>query len=76
MTIDEKTEALQNALVSFEFPEKYFIYHVNKGANVKFAIASRSDSGGLNTHSRFMTYDECNAYLKGCFDGMNGQFKN
>ena len=68
MTGAAKKEALNNALKHYGFDDIYFIYPVNKGANIKFSIASNNETGGLKTHTRFMTYDEVNAYLQGYND--------
>lgn len=68
MTTEAKKEALNNALKHYNFDEKYFIYSVNKGANIRFSIASNNEIGGIHSHTRFMTYDEVNAYLRGYND--------
>lgn len=68
MTAIQKQDALQNAMASFEFPKKYFVHPANKGRAIIFTIASKNDHDGINTHSRFMTYDEFNAYLRGWYD--------
>lgn len=61
LTPDQKIEALQNAMTSYKFPVKYFVHHTAP----LFCIASKSELGGINTHTRFMTYEEFNAYLQG-----------
>lgn len=72
LTTESKTAALNNALRSFDIPEKYFIHSANTGRNSKFAIASKSELGGINTHSAFMSYEELNMYLS----GYNRRIKN
>lgn len=69
-----KMEALNNALISFKFPKKYFLQSANKGNNQKFCIASKSDLGGINTHSIFMSYEETNCYLRGWYDAKSKKF--
>jgi len=71
MTVDAKIQALENSLKSFGFNEKLFIYSVGNGKNVKFAVASKNENGGLKTHSNFYTYDEMNAYLFGYYNAIN-----
>lgn len=61
----QKMQELVNALSYFGFDAKYSIYAVNGGRNSKFAIASESSTGGINTHTSFMTYEEMNAFLRG-----------
>ncbi len=53
------------ALLSFNFPAKYFIFSMNKGANTVFAIAKNDKTVGLDTVTGFMSYDKMNAYLIG-----------
>jgi len=64
MTDQQKVEALNNALTSFNFPSKYFIYKANKGRDILFTLAHRID-GAVKTHTRFMNYDEMNCFLVG-----------
>jgi hypothetical protein len=68
MTASAKKEALENALKHYRFDKMYFIYSINKGTNTRFTIASNSGTGGINTHTRFMSYDEMNAYFFGYND--------
>lgn len=65
LTATEKVEALTNGLRHYKISEKYFIYHVNLGRDMKFTIASKSETGGINTHTKFMDYKEFNAFLLG-----------
>jgi hypothetical protein len=74
MTIQKKTEALQNALENYKFPKKFFIQIADGRIGHKFAIASKTEDGGLNIHSNFMTYDEFNAYLFGWYDATMKKF--
>ena len=59
-TLDQQREALNNALKSFNFPEKYFIHLTAP----KFVIATR-ENGGIKTHSSFMDYEQMNYFLVG-----------
>lgn len=68
MNDTEKLQALENAMHTFKFPKKYFFHPMNKGRNIRFGLASKSLSGGLENHSMFMSYDEANCYLKGWYD--------
>jgi hypothetical protein len=73
LTIEQQIEALNNALRSFNFEKKYFIFQEpNKPKPSKFAIAYPSELGGVNTCTRFMTYSEMNAYLFGYKDAAQG----
>jgi len=61
LTLDQQREALNNALKSFNFPEKYFIHLTAP----KFVIATSNKNGGINTHSSFMSYEQMNYFLVG-----------
>jgi len=74
MNKTDKKEALQNALSYFKFPSKYFVYEVNAGNAHKFSIASKNSQGGIDTHSKFMSYDEFNSYLFGWYDAKMKKF--
>ena len=76
MTIDQKKEALNNALISFNFPSKYFIYSANKGRTAVFTVATILDGRTriMDTKTKFMSYDEMNTYLKGYYDGKMNKF--
>lgn len=74
MTLNEKKEALQNALITYKFPKKYFVEVADKKMGQKFAIASRTETS-LNIHSNYMTYEEFNAYLFGYYDAKLKKFK-
>jgi len=65
LTAAEKEDALNNSLETFNFHPKYFIHSVNKGANIKFCIASKNPIDGFNTHTSFKSYDEMNQFLMG-----------
>ncbi len=74
MTLIEKKEALQNALKSYKFPERYCIEIADKRIGQKFAISYKGQHGSLNVVTNFMTYDEFNAYLFGYIAGMERKF--
>jgi len=74
MTFQAKKEALQNALVSFNFPKKYFIQNADGRMGHKFTLASNTENGGIDTHSNYLTYDEFNSYLKGWYDAKMNKF--
>lgn len=73
ISIQQKIDALDNALRSFNFNEQYFI--VADGYGKVFAIASNREIGGLNTHVGYMSYDNLNSYLRGYNDSQKGKFK-
>ena len=75
LTITQKKEALDNALRSFKFPEKYFIRKSDSRIGQKFAITTFDEPGSLNTHSNFMTYDEMNCFLRGYYNAINNPLK-
>jgi hypothetical protein len=74
MTKNQKHEALSNALEYYKFPKKYFIQNADGRIGSRFAIASNVENGGIEIHSRYMTYDEFNAYLFGWYDGKMKKF--
>lgn len=70
--VSGQTQSLNNSLRYFGIPDKYFIFAHVKRVKAKFVISSKTEIGGLNSHSRFMTYDEMNSYLQ----GYNAHFKS
>lgn len=74
LSMPAKKEALQNALISFKFPKKYFIHNADARCGQRFALATNGQNGGINVHSIFMTYDEFNCYLKGWYDAKMKKF--
>ena len=75
LSATDKKEALQNALVSFGLPKKYFIHSADARCGQRFALAYKSnESGGISTNTQFMTYDEFNCYLKGWYDAKMKKF--
>ncbi len=65
LTADHQKDALDNALRSFNFPEKYFIYKVNKGKDALFAIGVKLEHGGFDTKTSYLSYTELNHFLMG-----------
>lgn len=65
MTFNQKKEALQNSLISFRFPDKYFIQNADGRLGHKFAIASNTENGGVMVHTNYMNYDEMNCFFMG-----------
>lgn len=74
LTIEQQIEALNNALRTFNFEEKYFVYTFHKGVpmKAKFTIAYKGEGGVVNPCTRFMKYEEMNAYLLGYKDAAQG----
>lgn len=61
LTYQQQKKALTNSIRHFKFDPKYFIQETLDGRiGKKFAIASNSETGGVNVHTRFMTYYEFN----------------
>lgn len=75
LSISQKTEALNNSLASFKFPQKYFISLADARLGQRFAISEKTENGGLSIHSNYMTYDEMNCYLMGYEAGRNNRYK-
>lgn len=69
MTTKQKKEALDNALKHYGFSEEFSVYSVNKGSDTRFAIIRHNEHQAVITQSKFMTYDEFNAYLFGVYAG-------
>lgn len=65
MTAKQQKESLQNTLRTFKLPEKYIIYQADGRLGKKFAIAVETEHGGIDTKTRFYTYQEMNMYLSG-----------
>lgn len=74
LTIEQQQEALNNALRTFNFDEKYFMFPFNHGIpmKAKFSIAYKGEGGAINTCTRFMNYEEMNCYLLGYKDSAHG----
>ncbi len=69
-SLNAKKEALDNALRSYNFNEKYFILpygqHTGKNTNYHiYCIASKNSIGGIDTHTKFYSYTEMNSFLRG-----------
>ena len=62
---EEKVNALTNFLRNVSTNEELFIFTMNKGRNAKFCIATKTEIGGINNKTSFMTYEEMNAYFSG-----------
>ena len=75
ISLNRKKEFLSNALISYKFPEKYFIINADGRLGERFAIATKTDNGGINVHTNYMTYDEMNCYFIGYHAAINNQLK-
>lgn len=73
MTILAKLEALQNGMTSYKIDKKYFPKS-DEIDGKRFCIASSGANGSINTHTRYMNYDEFNAYLFGYKDAQRKCF--
>jgi hypothetical protein len=65
LTFKREKEGLENALKHYGFDDNYFILPIDGRLGLKYAIASKTEFGGLQTHTNYMTYDAFNAYLFG-----------
>ena len=75
LTAVEKKEALENALRSFGFDEKYCIQQADGRIGQKFAIAEKNENGGISTYTDYKTFEELNNYLMGYSRALNHPFK-
>lgn len=81
MTTTEKRQALENALVHFNFNKKFKVI-TDQIKGKSFAIAEeKTEISTLGTNyvhqqpiTPFMTYEECNHYLRGCYDTQQNKF--
>jgi len=64
LTTEQKKDSLTNFLRMVSKNEELFIHSINKGSNIKFAVAIKSDSA-VDHKSNFMTYEEMNCYFFG-----------
>lgn len=76
----QKKEALENALKSFNFHKKFCIKS-DEILGKTFAIAEQKREKGtsgnydyLQPITNFMSYEECNAYIKGAYDTQKNKF--
>lgn len=74
LSIAAKVESLKNGLTTYKFPKKYFVHTADSRCGERFAIATTGKHGTLEVHSRYMTYDEFNAYLFGYYDAKMKKF--
>lgn len=72
---EQQREALENALKYYSFPEKYFIHYMMMGGKIKHAIVSKNDIGGYENKTKYMPYEEMNAFLDGYIHALNNPFK-
>ena len=75
LSIVSKHEALTNALDSCGIHPKYFIVYGDGRLGRKFAIATNTEKGGIQTHTNYMTYEEMNAFLMGYNTAQTNPFK-
>lgn len=61
----EKINALTNFLRNVSTNEKLFIFTMNKDKNAIFCIATKTEIGGIDIKTKFMTYEEMNCYFFG-----------
>ena len=71
MTVNQKKDALSNALRNYKFADKYFIQLADARMGHKFAIGSRTEATSLQIHTNFMTYEEMNAYFMGYYKALS-----
>lgn len=76
MNTEQKKQALENSLKHFDFPKKYFIHPMNKGRNSKFIISSKNETGGIESHSKAMNYDEMNGFIAGYVAALKNPLKD
>lgn len=77
LTVAQKIEALNNALKSLQFPEKYFIEPSDSRVGVNFAIVSKMEEGtGIRTHTNYMTYEDLNAFMVGYSYAKQGKLED
>lgn len=65
LTTDQMKQALENALRSFNFPEKYIIVKSDGRMGKLFAIGYMLEHGGLQVKTTYLTYTELNHFLMG-----------
>jgi len=63
-SIKEQTE-LNETLKHYNFDSNYFALPIDGRLGKKYAIATKTDFGGLQTHSDYMTVKEFKCYLFG-----------
>lgn len=73
LTLEKQMESLKNGMEYYNIPKKYFLHNDGSKAG-RFAIATEEEHGAIHTHSRFMSYDEFNAYLMGYYDAKMNKF--
>ena len=69
LTVDQKVEALTNALRNLWLPAEYLIVTADRRCGHKFAIAVSNVAGGINVKTGYMSYEEMNAFILGYYRG-------
>ena len=64
MTVKQENEALTNFLVMLT-KEDLFIQNADGRLGKKYAIAEKTENGGINVKCNFMTYSEMNCFFMG-----------
>lgn len=64
-TLEQQKANLNEALRYYNFDANYFALPIDGRLGKKFAIASNTEFGGLQTHSDYMTVKEFEYYLLG-----------
>ncbi len=65
MTVKQENEALTNFLLNFTDKENLFIQNADGRIGKKYCIAEKTENGGVNIKSNFMTYNEMNCFFMG-----------
>jgi len=75
LTIEQQTEALNNALKQAEIGKNYFIStKYSKKKSKPFYVAVRTGESNENPLTFGKSYNEMNEYLKGIIDFKKGKF--
>jgi len=65
MNIKQEVDALTNFLRVIDKEEKYLISKADSRLGKRYAITEKTEIGGINVKSNFMTYSEMNAFFMG-----------
>jgi hypothetical protein len=73
LTKPQQKEALKNALEHYKFPKKYFPYSDGSDSS-RWAIATEEEHGAIQTHTKYMSYNEFNSFLFGFYAAKTNKF--
>jgi hypothetical protein len=75
LNAEQKKAHLTEYLRLISKDETLFIYSVNKGVDIRFAVARELESSAIDTRTAFMNFDQMEYFFKGALAITQGTIK-